>query len=67
VNGDGHIDMDEFGHIIIGKYDVLGAADGGAVSGAFPSWKRSMSTEIYLCHACSCHEVEDGKRPGRVP
>jgi ankyrin repeat protein len=24
-----------------------------------------MLTEIYLCHACSCHEIEDGKRPGR--
>jgi hypothetical protein len=31
-----------------------------AVSRAFPSWKQSMLTEIYLCHACSCHEVEDG-------
>jgi hypothetical protein len=31
-----------------------------AVSPAFPSWKRSILTEIYLCHACSHHEVEDG-------
>jgi hypothetical protein len=30
------------------------------VSRAFPSWKRSILTEIYLCHACSCHEIEDG-------
>jgi hypothetical protein len=33
---------------------------GAAVSRAFPSWDRSILTEIYLCHACSYHEVEDG-------
>eukprot|EP01047_Picozoa_sp_COSAG01_P027591 COSAG01_NODE_1825_length_9137_cov_246.763886_9_plen_223_part_00 len=27
------------------------------VSRPFPSWNRSISTEIYLCHACSCHEM----------
>jgi hypothetical protein len=27
---------------------------------AFPSWNRSILTEIYLCHACSHHEIEDG-------
>jgi hypothetical protein len=26
------------------------------VSRAFPSWNRSILTEIYLCHACSYHE-----------
>eukprot|EP01047_Picozoa_sp_COSAG01_P056202 COSAG01_NODE_6345_length_3723_cov_13.346302_2_plen_194_part_00 len=30
---------------------------GGAVSRPFPSWNRSISTEIDLCHACSCHEI----------
>ena len=30
-----------------------------AVSRAFPSCTRSILTEIYLCHACSCHEIED--------
>jgi hypothetical protein len=32
----------------------------------FPSWNRSILTEIYLCHARSCHEIEDGNnaRPG---
>jgi hypothetical protein len=30
------------------------------VSRAFPSWKRSILTEIYLCHACSYQEIEDG-------
>jgi hypothetical protein len=29
------------------------------VSGPFPSWNRSILTEIYLCHACSDHEFED--------
>jgi hypothetical protein len=28
-----------------------------AVSRPFPSWNRSILTEIYLCHACSCHEI----------
>jgi hypothetical protein len=30
------------------------------VSRAFPPWNRSILTEMYLCHACSCHEIEDG-------
>jgi hypothetical protein len=30
------------------------------VSWASPSWDRSILTEIYLCHACSYHEIEDG-------
>jgi small GTP-binding protein len=30
------------------------------VSRAFPSCARSILTEIYLCHACSCQEIEDG-------
>jgi hypothetical protein len=30
------------------------------VSRVFPSWNRSILTEIYLCHACSDHEIEDG-------
>jgi hypothetical protein len=34
-----------------------GAAGEGAVSRPFPSWNRSMLTEIYLCHACSCQEI----------
>jgi hypothetical protein len=38
------------------------------VSQAFPSWKRSILTEIYLCHACSYHEIEDGNaRAGEWP
>jgi hypothetical protein len=30
------------------------------VSRPFPSWNRSILTEIYLCHACSHPEVEGG-------
>eukprot|EP01047_Picozoa_sp_COSAG01_P027867 COSAG01_NODE_1854_length_9053_cov_2.566499_3_plen_422_part_00 len=30
------------------------------MSRPFPSWNRSILTEIYLCHACSYHEIEDG-------
>eukprot|EP01047_Picozoa_sp_COSAG01_P028947 COSAG01_NODE_1965_length_8779_cov_5.132604_13_plen_136_part_00 len=29
------------------------------MSRAFPSWKQSILTEIFLCHACSYHETED--------
>jgi hypothetical protein len=28
-----------------------------AVRPAFPSWSRSIVTEIYLCRTCSCHEI----------
>jgi hypothetical protein len=43
-----------------------GAAAAAAVSRAFPSWKRPILTEIYLCRDCSDPEFEDGwKRPGR--
>eukprot|EP01047_Picozoa_sp_COSAG01_P003572 COSAG01_NODE_108_length_25947_cov_25.489593_13_plen_131_part_00 len=30
------------------------------VSGAFPSRTTSILTDICRCHACSCHEIEDG-------
>ena len=30
----------------------------GAVSAPFPSWNRSILTEIYLCHACSYQEIQ---------
>eukprot|EP01047_Picozoa_sp_COSAG01_P099097 COSAG01_NODE_29175_length_643_cov_1.343750_1_plen_178_part_10 len=34
-------------------------ARGLVVSRPFPSWNRSILTEIYRCHACSYHEIED--------
>jgi hypothetical protein len=38
-----------------------------AVRQAFPSCTRSILTEIYLCHPCSCHGIEDGNaRTGRA-
>jgi hypothetical protein len=32
-------------------------AKAAAVSRPNPSWNRSISTDIYLCHACSCQEI----------
>jgi hypothetical protein len=32
------------------------------VSRAFPSCTWSILAEIYLCHACSHHEIEDGNK-----
>jgi hypothetical protein len=37
------------------------------VSLGFPSCKRSILTEIYLCHVCSCHEIEDGNACTGLP
>jgi hypothetical protein len=37
------------------------------VSRPFSSWNRPMLTEIYLCHACSYHEIEDGNGRAGVP
>jgi hypothetical protein len=37
------------------------------VGGPLPSWNRSTLTEVYLCHAWSDHEIEDGNaRAGRA-
>jgi hypothetical protein len=33
---------------------------------AFPSMMRSILTEIYLCHACSCQEILRVETPGQV-
>jgi hypothetical protein len=38
---------------------VAAQAAQDSVSQAFPSWNRSILAEIYLCHTCSCHEIED--------
>jgi hypothetical protein len=40
------------------------AGDTGGVRVAFPFCVRSILTEIYLCHACSCRNIE-WKRRGR--
>jgi hypothetical protein len=32
------------------------------LSRAFPSWNRFILAEIYLCNACSYHEIH-GQRP----
>jgi hypothetical protein len=36
--------------------DALGKFS-ASVRRPFPSWNRSILTEIYLCHACSCQEI----------
>eukprot|EP01047_Picozoa_sp_COSAG01_P026345 COSAG01_NODE_1694_length_9467_cov_4.976196_10_plen_339_part_00 len=38
----------------------------GIVSRPFPSWNRSILTEIYLCHACSCQEILRAETAGQV-
>jgi hypothetical protein len=43
--------------ISFGRYPKL-------VSGPCPSWNRSILTEIYLCHTCSYHEIDDGNGAG---
>eukprot|EP01047_Picozoa_sp_COSAG01_P026883 COSAG01_NODE_1748_length_9329_cov_99.035861_11_plen_286_part_00 len=43
-----------------------GSSTWTVVSRAFPSWNRSILTEIHLCHACFHHEIENGNaRTGR--
>jgi hypothetical protein len=37
------------------------------VSRPFPSWNRSILTEIYLCHACSCQEILRTETGGQGP
>jgi hypothetical protein len=43
--------------------DALDYAD---VSRPFPSWNRSILTEIYLCHACSCQEILKTETAGQA-
>eukprot|EP01047_Picozoa_sp_COSAG01_P006649 COSAG01_NODE_243_length_20572_cov_24.956137_21_plen_209_part_00 len=37
-----------------------------SVRQAFPSWMRSILTEIYLCRTCSCHEILRMETPGQA-
>jgi hypothetical protein len=37
------------------------------VSRPFPSWSRSILTEISLCHACSCQEILRTETAGQEP
>jgi carboxylesterase type B len=48
-----------------GAYDQ-GAANFSDVSRPFPSWNRSILTEIYLCHACSCQKILRTETAGQV-
>jgi hypothetical protein len=40
--------------------------EGSGVSRPFPSWSRSMLTEIDLCHVCSCPEILRVETVGQV-
>jgi hypothetical protein len=43
-----------------------GAWDPQGVSRPFPSWNWYISTEIHLCHACSCQEILRTETAGQV-
>eukprot|EP01047_Picozoa_sp_COSAG01_P066115 COSAG01_NODE_9064_length_2564_cov_2.841849_6_plen_95_part_00 len=47
---------DAVGEDEAGAVDLGAVAEAAEVSGPFPSWDRSVLTEISLCHACSCQE-----------
>jgi hypothetical protein len=40
-----------------GAVDLGAVAEAAEVSRPFPSWNRSILTEISLCHACSRQEI----------
>jgi hypothetical protein len=44
-------------NLLTGEQIVAPSGSSDAVSRPFPSWSQSKLTEIYLCHACSCHET----------
>jgi hypothetical protein len=48
------VESHEKGSAGVALVDKLGRT---LVSRPFPSWNRSILTEIYLCHACSCQEI----------
>eukprot|EP01047_Picozoa_sp_COSAG01_P005143 COSAG01_NODE_173_length_23099_cov_37.564783_15_plen_108_part_00 len=53
--------------IVKGRGAGLRQGDGCQhVSRPFPSWNRSILTEIYLCHACSCQEMLRTETAGQV-
>jgi hypothetical protein len=56
------------GGVVSRAADWLLHPENAAAAGArpFPSWTRSILTEISLCPACSCHEIEDGNAPDPV-
>ena len=48
-----------------GAHDIVWA-NLSFVSRPFPSWNRSILTEIYLCHACSGQEILRTETAGQV-
>eukprot|EP01047_Picozoa_sp_COSAG01_P013693 COSAG01_NODE_650_length_14506_cov_24.157354_6_plen_114_part_00 len=57
-------DTDAINHACYGDYEhcfaVFDELCPSEVSRPFPSWNRCILTEIYLCHACSYQEINDG-------
>eukprot|EP01047_Picozoa_sp_COSAG01_P045138 COSAG01_NODE_4135_length_5315_cov_134.343750_5_plen_114_part_00 len=55
--------------VCAGAIDVtplLELPSSASVSRPFPSWNRSILTEIYLCHACSGQEILRTETAGQV-
>jgi hypothetical protein len=46
--------------------DGPGGSAAAAVSRPFPSWNRSILTDIYLCHACSCQAILRAETAGQA-
>ena len=49
----------------MGEPDEEAACELWRVRQAFPSWMRSISTDIYLCRTCSCQEMLRMETPGQ--
>jgi hypothetical protein len=60
------IDRNPLASLQGGDHVIGGCAPPIVVSRPFPSWNRSISTEIYLCHACSCQEILRTETAGQV-
>jgi hypothetical protein len=53
----------ELGLIKVSNANIRAAT---TVTTSFPSWNRSMLTEIDLCRACSCHKILRMEALGQV-
>jgi hypothetical protein len=54
-------------HTLMGQCCTLYERLQAVVSRPFPSWNRSILTEIYLCNACSCQEILRTETAGQLP
>jgi hypothetical protein len=58
-------DGNKEGTAVVTYQELRDAAGRAVVSRPFPSWNRSMLTEIYLCHACFYQEILRTETPGQ--